>query len=219
MIKAKCAPYTDRGKPAKKTALINSSDHAIVATFGTVYRGVVQYYLLAGDVFRLHRLQWVMETSMLKTLAAKHRSSVSKMAAKHKARIDRRTGPESVSRPESSGRTGRHWWPDSVGFPSNGSGRRNSPIVSLSGWTTRRRNSLRDSWRIPARSAEARATCKCTTSALSPISHMPDGSLPTGRASCSIGAAKQSWPATSATTVSIRNGLPDHSRSSHWRAG
>nr|WP_236669578.1 reverse transcriptase/maturase family protein [Streptomyces antimycoticus] len=93
VIKAKCAPYLARGKPAKRTALINSSDHAIVATFGTVYRGVVQYYLLAGDIFRLHRLRWVMETSMLKTLAAKHRSSVSKMAVKHKARIDTPNGP------------------------------------------------------------------------------------------------------------------------------
>lgn len=93
MIKAKGAVYLARGEPAKKTALINSSDHAIVATFGTVYRDVVQYYLLAGDVFRLHRLQWVMETSMLKTLAAKHRSSVSKMAAKHKAGIDTPNGP------------------------------------------------------------------------------------------------------------------------------
>lgn len=93
VIKAKCAPYFARGKPAKKTALLNSSDHAIVATFGTVYRGIVQYYLLAGDVFRLHRLQWVMETSMLKTLAAKHRSTVSKMATKHKARIDTPNGP------------------------------------------------------------------------------------------------------------------------------
>ncbi|RMB84893.1 maturase [Streptomyces shenzhenensis] len=93
VIKAKCALYIDRGKPAKKTALTNSSDHAIVATFGTVYRGIVQYYLLAGDVFRLHRLQWVMETSMLKTLASKHRSSVSKMAARHKARIGTPNGP------------------------------------------------------------------------------------------------------------------------------
>lgn len=93
VIKAKCAPYLSRGKPAKRKALINSSDHAIVATFGAVYRGIVQYYLLAGDVFRLHRLQWVMETSMLKTLAAKHRSSVPKMAAKHKARIDTPNGP------------------------------------------------------------------------------------------------------------------------------
>ncbi|MGC9544762.1 reverse transcriptase domain-containing protein [Streptomyces sp. UG1] len=93
VIKAKCAPHLSRGKPAKRKALINSSDHAIVATFGVVYRGIVQYYLLAGDVFRLHRLQWVMETSMLKTLAAKHRSSVPKMAAKHKARIDTPNGP------------------------------------------------------------------------------------------------------------------------------
>ncbi|MFF8322290.1 reverse transcriptase domain-containing protein [Streptomyces bobili] len=93
VIKAKCAPYLARGKPAKQKALINSSDHAIVVTFGAVYRGIAQYYLLAGDAFRLHRLQWVMETSMLKTLAAKHRSSVPKMAAKHKARIDTPNGP------------------------------------------------------------------------------------------------------------------------------
>ncbi|MEV4561962.1 reverse transcriptase domain-containing protein [Kitasatospora sp. NPDC049285] len=93
VIKAKCEPYLARGKPAKRTELTNGSDHAIVATFGAVYRGIVQYYLLAGDVFRLHRLQWVMETSMLKTLAAKHRSTVTKMAAKHKARIDTPNGP------------------------------------------------------------------------------------------------------------------------------
>jgi hypothetical protein len=58
-----------------------------VARYGAEYRGIVQYYLLASDVFRLHRLQWVMETSMLKTLASKHRSSVTKMAARHKAKI------------------------------------------------------------------------------------------------------------------------------------
>ncbi|WP_367139021.1 MULTISPECIES: reverse transcriptase domain-containing protein [Streptomyces] len=92
VIKAKCAPYLSRGNPAKRGALVNSSDHAIVATYGAVYRGIVQYYLLAGDVFRLHLLRWVMETSMLKTLAAKHRSSVSKMAAKHKARFDTPNG-------------------------------------------------------------------------------------------------------------------------------
>jgi hypothetical protein len=34
-----------------------------------------------------------METSMLNTLAGKHRSSVSKMAAKHKAKIDTPDGP------------------------------------------------------------------------------------------------------------------------------
>ena len=96
VIKAKCQPYLAYGKPAKRPALNNSSDHAIVATFGSVYRGIVQYYLLAGDVFRLHRLRWVMETSMLKTLAAKHRSSVPKMAAKHKVKIDTPFGPRTA---------------------------------------------------------------------------------------------------------------------------
>jgi hypothetical protein len=86
VIKAKGAPYLRRGKPAKQAGLTNGSDYTIVATFGAIYRGIVQYYLPAGDVYRLHRLRWVMETSMLKTLAGKHRSSVSKMAAKHKAK-------------------------------------------------------------------------------------------------------------------------------------
>jgi group II intron reverse transcriptase/maturase len=93
VIKAKYAPYLRRGQPAKQTALQNSDDYSIVATFGSVYRGIVQYYLLAGDVFRLHRLRWVMETSMLKTLAGKHRSSVTRMAAKHKAKIQTPNGP------------------------------------------------------------------------------------------------------------------------------
>src|SRR5438552_13461944 len=76
-----------RGLPACRTRMVNEANYSIVGRFGAEYRGFVQYYLLAGDVQRLHRLRWVMETSMLKTLARKHRSSVSKMAAKHKAKI------------------------------------------------------------------------------------------------------------------------------------
>jgi hypothetical protein len=87
VVKAKSAPYLSRGKPACRNPMVNDSDYNIVARFGAEYRGIVQYYLLAGDVFRLHRLRWVMETSMLKTLARKHRSSVTKMAARHKAKV------------------------------------------------------------------------------------------------------------------------------------
>ena len=67
VVKAKSAPYLSRGKPACRNPIINEADYNIVARFGAEYRGIVQYYLLAGDVFRLHRLRWVMETSMLKT--------------------------------------------------------------------------------------------------------------------------------------------------------
>jgi len=93
VIKAKSVPYLARGKPARRPRLRNEDDHTIVSTYGAEYRGIVQYYLLAGNVARLYRLQWVMETSLLKTLADKHRSSVSKMARKHKAAIDTPYGP------------------------------------------------------------------------------------------------------------------------------
>lgn len=93
VIKAKSAPYLSRGKPACRNPLVNEADYTIVAKFGAEYRGIVQYYLLAGNVRRLHRLRWVMETSMLKTLAGKHGSSVSKMAARFKAKITTPHGP------------------------------------------------------------------------------------------------------------------------------
>jgi hypothetical protein len=88
MIKTSGAAYLRGGKPAAQRALQNLHDHDIVAVFGAHYRGIVNYYLLAADVHRLDRLQWVMQTSMLKTLAGKHKSSVAKMAARFKAKIE-----------------------------------------------------------------------------------------------------------------------------------
>jgi hypothetical protein len=82
VITAKCAPYLTRGKPASRPALKDRDDHAIISIYGAEYRGLVQYYLLAGDAWRLDRLEWVMKTSMLKTLAHRHRSTVTKMAAR-----------------------------------------------------------------------------------------------------------------------------------------
>jgi group II intron reverse transcriptase/maturase len=93
VIKAKCAQHMQRGKPERRTGLMNEQDHAIISRYGAEYRGIVQYYLLAGDVWRLNRLHWVMLTSLLKTLAGKHDSSVSKMARKYAATIETPHGP------------------------------------------------------------------------------------------------------------------------------
>jgi group II intron reverse transcriptase/maturase len=87
VIKAKCALYLKHGKPERRTELMNRDDLTIISTYGEEFRGLVQYYLLAGDVWRLSRLKWVAQTSMLKTLAARHRSTVSAMARKHRAKI------------------------------------------------------------------------------------------------------------------------------------
>jgi len=88
VIKVATSRYMRRGKPAHRSDLVNQNDHTIVATFGAEYRGLVQYYLLAGNVYWMSRVEWAMRTSMLRTLAAKHRSSVSKMKARHTAKIE-----------------------------------------------------------------------------------------------------------------------------------
>jgi group II intron reverse transcriptase/maturase len=96
VIRQRCALYMSKGKPAQRGALIRDDDFTIVAKYGSEYAGLVQYYLLAQDVFRLARLRWVMETSMLKTLAGKHRSTVTKMARKYKTTIETPAGPRTV---------------------------------------------------------------------------------------------------------------------------
>ncbi len=92
-IRQWCALYTRKGKPAQRGALLHDDDFTIIAKYQSEYAGRVQYYLLAQDVFRLGRLHWVMETSLLKTLSGKHRSTVRKMARKHKAVIATPAGP------------------------------------------------------------------------------------------------------------------------------
>jgi group II intron reverse transcriptase/maturase len=87
VIKAQCARYRQHGKPWHRPELQNLDDYNIVRTYGAEYAGVVNYYPLAQDIWRLRTLRWHAETSMLKTLAAKHRSSTAKMAARHKAKI------------------------------------------------------------------------------------------------------------------------------------
>jgi Retron-type reverse transcriptase len=93
VVKAKCAPHLKLGKPERRNQMVNEDDHTIVRTYGAEYRGLVEYYLLAGDVYRLNRLEWVMKTSMLKTLACKHDSTVTKMADRYKTTIDTPYGP------------------------------------------------------------------------------------------------------------------------------
>ena len=93
VINAKCARYMQGGKPQRRPELMNEQDHAIISRYGAEYRGIVQYYLLAGDVYRLSRLHWVMLTSLLKTLAGKHDSTVTKIARKYAATIKTPDGP------------------------------------------------------------------------------------------------------------------------------
>jgi group II intron reverse transcriptase/maturase len=92
VIKAQCSRYRKHGKPWHRPELQNLDDYNIVRIYGAEYAGVVNYYLLAQDVWRLRTLRWNAETSMLRTLAAKHHSTTTKMAARHKAKIETSDG-------------------------------------------------------------------------------------------------------------------------------
>ena len=92
VITAQCARYRKHGKPWHRPRLQNLDDYEIVRIYGAEYRGVINYYLLAQDVSKLTRLRWHALTSLLKTLAAKHHSTVTEMAARYRAKTETSDG-------------------------------------------------------------------------------------------------------------------------------
>ena len=107
VITKKCSLYMRKGKPAQRSQMLHDSDYTIVSRYQAEYRGLVQYYLLAQNVSRLGKLHWVMQTSLLKTLAGKHRSSVQKMAQKYKSTTETASGARTcikVTVPRSEGK-------------------------------------------------------------------------------------------------------------------
>ena len=83
VINKKCADYMKNGKTIHIGKLLHEDDFSIVAKYGQEYRGVVQYYLMAQNVSWLHQLHWIMQGSLLKTLAYKHKSSMKIMKKKY----------------------------------------------------------------------------------------------------------------------------------------
>ncbi|WP_201382458.1 reverse transcriptase domain-containing protein [Ktedonobacter sp. SOSP1-52] len=88
VIEDKCKRYMRKGKPSHRAELLNESDFTIIATYQLEYRGLVNYYRMAYNLYTLRKLKWVMEQSLTKTLASKHKISVSKVYKKCKAEID-----------------------------------------------------------------------------------------------------------------------------------
>ncbi len=93
VVEAKCRAYMKNSKTIHLGKLMNDDDFSIIQTYQQQYRGIVQYYLMAQNVCWFSKLHWVMEGSLLKTLAYKHRSSMKKMKLKYQAdTVDERTG-------------------------------------------------------------------------------------------------------------------------------
>ena len=80
VVEAKSQRYYGQEKKAKhRTELLEYEDYTIVLTYQLEYRGIANYYQLAHNMYHLGKLKWVMEISLTKTLAAKHKLTVTKV--------------------------------------------------------------------------------------------------------------------------------------------
>ena len=93
VIRAKIKPYTHCGKPIRRTERIIDADYSIVAQFQAEFRGVAEYYRLAFNRHRLGRLKYVMERSLVKTLARKYRITVPQVYRRYRAVLATGRGP------------------------------------------------------------------------------------------------------------------------------
>lgn len=65
--------------PISRGGLVNLTDLEILSAYNAELRGLCNYYNLASNYHSLHYFAYLMEYSCLKTLAAKHKSSIAKI--------------------------------------------------------------------------------------------------------------------------------------------
>ena len=88
VIEEKSKRYMRMGKPAHRAELLNESDYTIIATYQLEYRGLVNYYRMAYNLHTLQKLKRIMEISLTKTLAHKHKMSVRRVYEKYKTNLE-----------------------------------------------------------------------------------------------------------------------------------
>lgn len=70
--------------PCKRSALICLTDVEIVDSYNAEIRGICNYYTLASNYSMLSYFSYLMEYSCLKTLAAKHKTTISSIKERYK---------------------------------------------------------------------------------------------------------------------------------------
>ena len=71
-------------EPTKRNGLINCTEFETVSTYNSELRGICNYYSIASNFGKLNYFAYLMKYSCLKTLAAKHKSSIGKITGKYK---------------------------------------------------------------------------------------------------------------------------------------
>lgn len=92
VVKSKSARFLLHGKPIHRAELVHDSVFSIVAHYQQEFRGIVEYYRLAYNLHQLNRLKWVMERSLVQTLAHKLRISVRTIYRHYQTTLQTRNG-------------------------------------------------------------------------------------------------------------------------------
>lgn len=87
VVHEKCQRYVARNKAMHRKELLNDTVFTIITQYQGVYRGIVEYYRMAHNLYRLNRLKWVMEQSLVKTLAAKLKLTVHQVYEKYRTTL------------------------------------------------------------------------------------------------------------------------------------
>jgi len=93
VIQTKRKRYLHDGKVMHRPELRNDSEYDIVTRYQWEYRGLVEYYGVAQNLRRLSHLRYTMETSLLKTIAGKNRTSLVKTLKHLKSKTQTPNGP------------------------------------------------------------------------------------------------------------------------------
>jgi group II intron reverse transcriptase/maturase len=96
VIVERCRRYMRNGKAAHRPERLHDDDFSIVSQYGAEYRGFVQYYLLAFNAHRLRRMHHVMRTSLLGTLANKHKTRIAPIYRRLRTEVKDRGRPQTA---------------------------------------------------------------------------------------------------------------------------
>jgi group II intron reverse transcriptase/maturase len=98
------ARFSRQGKIVHRTDLLGESDYTIVCRYQGILRGLYNYYCMAvnvGKKTRMFYVKWVLQTSLIKTLACKHKCTTSGIRCRYGARLlDHKVLQVVVQRPD-----------------------------------------------------------------------------------------------------------------------
>jgi len=82
--------YSKCGKVVHRAEILQDSDYTIIQRYQAVLRGLYNYYCMAvnvGQDTRMNRIKWILQTSLTKTLAHKHKCKVSEIYRKYRVPV------------------------------------------------------------------------------------------------------------------------------------